>query len=274
MDPRLLAITIDQTQHEEQRKSAQSTGDQFALTLARIGTRRKPRSSGVTQGNYPDPRQNRVGSTQTQALERLQPAAIMQNRPRHIHCRILAEVQGIQQVMPGNDYQSQRHQRPARQDDKDRQRHHAQANRPDDLQIDRGRRKLEGPGEIHQGELQHNKKQAALEQEPGNPGLVMPLAIQKRRQAGEENEQRRAEMRQGSTQKQVRRRVGHIHRVGNLKVQQEGFPHVIEQHEQDNQATQCIDRLQARGHQRLRDRGRHGALRVRGFIAAPAGGYQ
>ena len=59
-------------------------------------------------------------------------------------------------------------------------------------------------------------------------------------------------MRQQPAGEQIGRRVGDHHRVRHLMVQIEGFAHMVQQHEQDHEAAQRINAMQAAG------RGRHG----------------
>jgi hypothetical protein len=49
-------------------------------------------------------------------------------------------------------------------------------------------------------------------------------------------------------------------------MQQESLANMIEQHEQNDQAAQCVDRLQSRGSQRLQKLGRHRKTHGEGLV--------
>ncbi|MNF94061.1 hypothetical protein D3C84_767590 [compost metagenome] len=116
----------------------------------------------------------------------------MQNGPRDVQRRTNREVQGVEQVVPADYDQPQAAEDGSRQPDQCREGNHADADRPDHLQVNHGGRELEGPGEIHQGELQHHQEQATLEQEGRHGVLALVLfTVPKRGQAREQNEHRR-----------------------------------------------------------------------------------
>ena len=170
----------------------------------------------------------------------------MQNRPGHVQGRPRGKVQAVEQVMPGNDDGTQAEQRRAWQPHQQRQGEHADADGPDHLQVDHRGRQLERPGKVDQGELQRHQKQPALEQERRDIATALVLfAIQPGREPGQQHEHRRAQVRQGTAGEQCR--LGGIdgHRVADLAVQEEGFAHVVQEHEQDYQTAQCVDALQA-----------------------------
>ncbi|MNJ68198.1 hypothetical protein D3C77_644250 [compost metagenome] len=77
----------------------------------------------------------------------------------------------------------------------------------------------------------------------------MLLAVQPGRQAGQQDEHRCTQVGQGAADEQ--RRLGGVdgHRVADLAVQEEGLADVVQEHEQDHQAAQGIDALQALGEQ-------------------------
>jgi imidazoleglycerol phosphate synthase glutamine amidotransferase subunit HisH len=52
-------------------------------------------------------------------------------------------------------------------------------------------------------------------------------------------------MRKGAADEQINPGVGDVHRVADLMMQKEGFAHVVQQHEHDDQPTQGINGLQA-----------------------------
>ncbi|KPY93291.1 hypothetical protein ALO43_200122 [Pseudomonas tremae] len=51
-------------------------------------------------------------------------------------------------------------------------------------------------------------------------------------------------MRQCAAEKQGGLGACDLHRVEDLAVQEEGFPHVVQQHEENDQPAQSIDRAQ------------------------------
>ncbi|MCY1464110.1 hypothetical protein D9M71_820940 [compost metagenome] len=73
----------------------------------------------------------------------------------------------------------------------------------------------------------------------------MLLAVEPGRQPGEKDEHRRAQGTEQAGEKQLGGNAQGIHRITDLAVQEEGFAHVVEQHEEHHQATQGVDRLQA-----------------------------
>ena len=252
--PGFFAIAVEQAQYHEQRQRRETGATQpLQALLGRIGPA-EPRADHIAQGDHPDPRQHRVRRAQAQRVGKLDPAAVMQHRPGDVHRRLRAEVQPIEQVVPGHQRQAQHGQQRSRQPQQHGERQHAQADGPDHLQVDHHGRELKGPGEVDQGELQHYEKQPALEQEgAGRRSAHLLLAIEKRRKPGEQDEYRRAQMRQGAAEEQRRISSGHVHRVADLLMQVEGFANVIEQHEEDDQTAQGVDREQAiGGHERLR----------------------
>ncbi|MNP18503.1 hypothetical protein D3C76_1109870 [compost metagenome] len=73
----------------------------------------------------------------------------------------------------------------------------------------------------------------------------MLFTIQISRQAGEQDEHRRTQVGEGAAEEQPGVGVGDVHRVADLTVQEEGFAHVVEQHEDNDQAAQGVDAEQA-----------------------------
>jgi hypothetical protein len=67
--------------------------------------------------------------------------------------------------------------------------------------------------------------------------------------AGQQHEHRRAQVCQGAAGEQAGFGDVDVHRVVDLAMQEEGLTYVVEQHEQDHQATQGVDALQALGKQ-------------------------
>jgi len=155
-------------------------------------------------------------------------------------------MQGIEQVVPGDDHQAEYQQNRARQPHQGSKGDHADANGPDHLHVDHRRRQLESPGKVDQGEFQHHQKQPALEQERRDIAFALILfAIQISRQASEQDKHRRTQVGQGTAEKQGRVGDLDIHRVSHLAVQEKRFAHVVQQHKQDNQPAQGIDGQQA-----------------------------
>ncbi|MCY1365016.1 hypothetical protein D9M69_518450 [compost metagenome] len=155
-------------------------------------------------------------------------------------------MQAIQPVVPADQQQRQADQHCAWQPEQRGKRQHAEADGPDHLQVDDTGWKLEGPGEIHQGDFERHQEQAAFEQEARHrrPPLLF-LFVEKSRQAGQQDEHRRAQVRQGTVEEEQGFRLQDVHRVRHLPMQVEGLAHVVQQHEQDHQPTQGIDGVKA-----------------------------
>ncbi len=248
MLPRRFAVTVGQAQQGEGRQCAQPGPQQPALALHRVAVAGEPRPHQVAQHDHADPRQYRVGRAQAQYAG-LDPVALVQHFPQHGQHAVAFHAHAIEQVMAGHQQHAQHQQRRARQPQQAGQRDHAQADGPDHLQVQRVRRELEGPGEVDQGQFQHDQEQAALEQEGGDGAarVGLALAVQPRRQAGEQHEHRGAQVRQQAAGKQGRGHAGRIHRVADLVLQEEGLAHVVEQHQQHHGAAQLIDGGQPEG---------------------------
>ena len=101
--PLRLAVTVKQTQRDKPQQRASTREQQITLTHGRRSTTGEPGPDAVAQGNHADPRHYRVGSAQAQAVGKLDPAPVMQNRPRHMQRRACSKVQRVEQVMPGDD---------------------------------------------------------------------------------------------------------------------------------------------------------------------------
>ncbi|MNL19772.1 hypothetical protein D3C87_1409910 [compost metagenome] len=106
-DPMRLAITIDGSQCDKSDQCPGPCKQQNTLTLCSQNLGSKPGADTVSKGDHTDPRQYRIRGAQTQAVGEVDPAAIMQNRPRYMHGRACREVHIIQQVVPGHDHQAQ-----------------------------------------------------------------------------------------------------------------------------------------------------------------------
>ncbi|MCY1428565.1 hypothetical protein D9M71_444550 [compost metagenome] len=170
--------------------------------------------------------------------------------------RFHAKVQAIEQVVAGDDDRAHGDQGGSWQPDQQRQGDHADADGPDHLQVDHAGWQLEGPGEVDQGELQHHQEQPAFEQERRDVATaLMLLAIQPGRQAGQQDEHRRTQVSEGAAEEKRRFRGVDGHGVADLAVQEESLADVVQEHEQDHQAAQGIDALQALGDQRGRGAG-------------------
>ncbi len=232
----------------EQRQCAEAAGQQALLALRRHGAGAVPGAGRVAQRDHPDPRQQRIRSAYAQ-LAQLQPAAIVQHGPGRGQRTVAVHMHAIEQVVPGHQrHPEQRQQRP-RQPQQRRQRQHAQPDRPDHLQVQQLRREGEGPGEVDQGQFQHDQEQPALEQERRRrcAAMRLPRRVQPRRQAGQEHEDRRAQVRQGARHEQRRCGGFHVQRIADRMMRIERLAHVVEQHQRHHRAAQQIDRGQARG---------------------------
>ncbi|MNN38152.1 hypothetical protein D3C81_1521350 [compost metagenome] len=75
-------------------------------------------------------------------------------------------------------------------------------------------------------------------------------------------------MRQRATEKQRRFSAGNVHRVGDLAVQQKSFAHVVQQHEQNDQASEGVNGQQpASGRGRTGERNCHERFAIEGLTA-------
>ncbi|MNV53201.1 hypothetical protein D3C71_1453320 [compost metagenome] len=182
-------------------------------------------------------------------LTQFDPVALVQHLPQHCQWPIAVHVHAIEQVVAADQHQRQHRQHAARQPQQAGQRNHAQPDRPDHLQIDHARRELQCPGEIDHQYLQRHQEHPALEQERGRraPAGRLAAAIQPRREAGEQHEHRRAQVRQQAAGEQGRLDLVHRHGVGHLGMQVEGLAHVVEQHQHDHRAAQLVDGRQTGG---------------------------
>ncbi|MNM84945.1 hypothetical protein D3C81_970500 [compost metagenome] len=167
----------------------------------------------------------------------------MQHFPQHRHRAVALHAYAIQQVVASHQRHRQYRQHRPRQPQQAGQRDHAQADRPDHLQVHRVRRELEGPGEVDQGQFQHHQEQAALEQEGGDGAarVGLALAVQPRRQTGEQHEHRCAQVGQQAADEQGRGHAGRVHRVAHLVLQEERLADVVEQHQQHHGTAQLVD---------------------------------
>jgi len=154
----------------------------------------------------------------------------------------------VQQIMAQDDDQTHGDQGRTRQMHQGRQGDHRQADGPDDLQIDDLGREREGPGEIDQGQLQRHQEQAPFQQEAGRgrrSALARLVPVQPGPQAGQGHEDWGAQMGRQPGEEQGGRRRLHIHRVRDLGVDEEELPRMIDQHQQDDQTAQGVDRTDA-----------------------------
>ncbi|MNI27901.1 hypothetical protein D3C73_816570 [compost metagenome] len=158
------------------------------------------------------------------------------------------EVHAVQGVVPPHQHHAHRHQGRARQPQQRGQGQHAQSNHPDHLQVDNRRRELERPGEVHHHHFQQHQEQPTLGQECGRGAPVAGFgAVQPGGYARQEDEHRRAQVRQQAREKQERVGGRRVHRVTDLMMQKEGLAHMVKQHDDDDQAAQGVDGTQARG---------------------------
>ena len=246
--PGFLAIAVEQAQQDEAEQQPATARQEVASARGRRRGAAEPVACGIAQGDHTDPRQQGVGGAQAQGVARFDPAAIVEHRPRQVPGRAGSEMQRIEQVVAGHQQHAERREQRARQPEQGGQGEHAQADRPDHLEIDHRRRQLEGPGEVHQGQFQRHQEQPALEQERRDrPASLALLAVEECRQAGEEDEHRRAQVRQGAAEEQRWLGAGDVHRVADLAVQEKGLADMVEQHEQHHQAAQGVDAVQAGG---------------------------
>ncbi|CRR07639.1 hypothetical protein PAERUG_E15_London_28_01_14_07764 [Pseudomonas aeruginosa] len=246
--PGSIPILVGEPQQCEQGQRADACPQQPALALLRRALAGEPGPHQITQCDHPDPRQHRIGGTQAQRAS-LDPAALMQHFPQHRQQAIALHPHAVEQVVRGHHRDCQHQQGRAWQPKQPGQRDHAQPDGPDHLQVQCVRRQLEGPGEVHQGQLQYHQEQAALEQERGRgPARIrLALAVQPGRQAGQEDEHGCAQVGQQAAGEQRRRDCRCIHRVAHLVLQEEGLAHVVQQHQQHHGAAQLVDGGQARG---------------------------
>src|SRR5437588_11784672 len=101
----------------------------------------------------------------------------------------------VEQVVASNQSKPNCGNCPSRQVDERRECNHRRANCEDHLHDKVVDYKTEGPTKANDSELDENQPAAAREQVPANLTGLAPRAVQKRRDAGEKDECRGAEMR-------------------------------------------------------------------------------
>ena len=246
--PRCIPVLVGESQQCEQGQCADACPQQPSLALLWRALATEPRPHQVAQRNHPDPGQQRIGRAQAQRTG-LDPVALMQHFPQHRQQAIALQPYAVEQVVPGHHRDRGHQQDGTGQPQQAAQRDHAQADGPDHLQVQRVRWQLEGPGEVHQGQFQHDQEKAALEQEGGRgPARIrLALAVQPGRKTGQQDEHGRAQVGQQTAGEQRRGDRRRVHRVAHLVLQEEGLAHVVQQHQQHHGAAQLVDGGQARG---------------------------
>lgn len=122
---------------------------------------------------------------------------------------------------------------------------HAKADGPDHLQIEYGIGGIEGPAKGDDEHFQQDQPDAAGQQEEGKLAFCLPIPIQACRDAGEENECRRAIVRDKTGEEQ--KAVGLVEIRG---IVQEGVPvkivaDMVDGHDDHDYAAQKIDGFDA-----------------------------
>ena len=246
-EPRLVAIDIeiaDQHEAQHQPKASHGQAPDAPLRIAALG---EPRPAGIAQQDDADPWQDGIGGLDRDAAKFNQ-RALMQDRPGDIARLIGRQPDRVEQIVQADDGQAHRKLRDARQVQQGGQRDHRNPDGPDDLQPNRRRREGGGlgwPGIADHGKFQDNQEKPALQQKFRHLPLAVRLAIEPGRQTGERDKSRRAKGRQQAGVEQPRIGRVRVHRVGDLHVEEECLAHMIDQHEQHDQAAQRVDRDQA-----------------------------
>ena len=145
--------------------------------------------------------------------------------------------------MPGDHGERHGRNRPARQPDQRRQRHHRGADHPDhapDKCV--AEREIEAPGEPHDGELDQYEPQPARKQKAARLGDASTAPIEEGREPGKKDEGRRAKM--GDPSGEEQRGLGHVARIEAPC--SEEIARVVERHQRHNEAAEEIDRRDPR----------------------------
>ncbi len=125
-----------------------------------------------------------------------------------------------------------------------RQSNHADANRPDHLQDAKTVSDVKRPGKVDDDQLDEDKPESTCEQEPGSFSDVFLFhSIQISRCTCQEDEYRRAEMRDPAREEEQGRGRRQIGWLGIPRPQSKIHPDVVQCHEDHHQPAQEIDGL-------------------------------
>jgi hypothetical protein len=185
--------------------------------------------------------------------------AVHEQRPQRVQ-RMLARQGDVgEQVVRADDDETGNEQPLALQRRNEGQHDHRKADHPQHLQPDRFRN-FADPEKTHQRDFKEDQKRAALEQEIARRTRrgARRIGVQPRAEAGEEHEDRRAEMRGQAREEQERRCIRNRHRVGDLMMQVQRLADVVHHHDAHDQSAQRIDGVNALGMRRRRS-GQRGA---------------
>jgi len=122
-----------------------------------------------------------------------------------------------------------------------REHHHRRTGDPDHLHDENVGMEAERPAQAHQRELDQDEPEATGEQEPADfADAASAFAVKECRNAGEEDEGRRAKVRHPARQEQ--RRIGNIARVGSARGEE--IAGMVERHQQHDEPAQQIDAVE------------------------------
>jgi hypothetical protein len=147
------------------------------------------------------------------------------------------------QVVPGDHDHGDRGDPSERQPREHGEHDHRDADGPDHLHDEPVFvAQAERPAECHHGELEYDQPQTARDQEASELGARAAPAHEPGTDAGQEDEDGRAEVRDPAGE--VQREIG-LRQVERIAAHAgEVIAHVIERHQHDDQAAQDVDRLQ------------------------------
>ncbi len=143
--------------------------------------------------------------------------------------------------MPADEHDSDQCNGTHRQPDQRREHDHRDAERPDHLHHETVLvAQVEGPREGHDGELEHDEPQPAREQKATQLGRGAALRDEARAHAGQQHEDRRAEVRDPPREEERRVGLREIERAESCGG--EVVADVIERHQDDHESPQQVDR--------------------------------
>jgi len=243
--PGMVAINIEQAENDEAAQGRQAHREQSALPACLQNATRVQRPEQVAEQDDADPRQDGVGGTGRDATPQFDDAALVQDGPGDESRLAAGEMHAVERVVAKDEQSHQQNLNGARQPEQSRKRQHGQADCPDHLQVDHLRREAEGPGEIHHGQFQHDQQQPALGQIGSRLTRAAPAAVQPGAQAGQQDENRCADVAGQAREKQLQRGRCNDHRVADLEMEIEELAHMVDQHQQHDGAAQPVDAAKA-----------------------------
>lgn len=240
---RRVAVVIERAKNYEKDGTGGADRDQELAATWRIPA--KNVAETIACRHNENPRNERVSDDEETAVKR-KPRGLMRDVPQERETAKTRGVDAVEQVVRGDDEKTERRKEANWQISESGEKNHREAEHPENEKDREGalNPNLEHPQKTDGGEFQQDEPKAARKEETGELRFgAAILFVEESADPGGEGEDGSAEMSNPAGEEEGRGSAG---KVGRLECHRGGadkVPNVIERHDDNDEATKRVDRL-------------------------------